>query len=74
MKRKIYDKLLEWKSKGNKPLMILGARGVGKTYIIDKFCQNEFKNYIHINLLKNTEIIDLYNSKQNSEEKFRRFN
>ena len=30
MKRKIYDKLLEWKSKGNKPLMILGARGLEK--------------------------------------------
>ena len=73
MKRKIYDDLLKWKKDGTKPLMVLGARGVGGSYIIDKFCQNEFKNYIHLNLLENTEIIDLYNSNQNSEEKFRKF-
>ena len=37
MRRKIYDKLLEWKNDENnkKPLMILGARQVGKTYIIN---------------------------------------
>ena len=73
MKRKIYDDLLKWKKDGTKPLMVLGARGVGGSYIIDKFCQNEFKNYVHLNLLENTEIIDLYNSNQNSEEKFRKF-
>ena len=72
MKRKIYNELLKWKKDGTKPLMVLGARQVGKTYVIDKFCQNEFKNYIHLNLLENTEIIDLYNSNLNSEEKFRR--
>ncbi len=73
MKRKIYNELLKWKTDGTKPLMVLGARQVGKTYVIDKFCQNEFKNYVHLNLLENTEIIDLYNSNQNSEEKFRKF-
>lgn len=73
MKRKIYDDLLKWKKDGTKPLMVLGARGVGGSYIIDKFCQNEFKNYVHLNLLENTEVIELYNSNQNSEEKFRKF-
>ena len=36
MKRKIYDKLLNWKNNNDnmKPLMLLGARQVGKTYII----------------------------------------
>lgn len=62
MKRKIYDKLLEWKNdKTNiKPLMILGARQVGKTYIIREFCKNEYKNYIEVNLLYNKDIISLY--------------
>ncbi len=73
MKRKIYDDLLSWKKDGTKPLMVLGARGVGESYIIDKFCQNEFKNYVHLNLLENTGVIELYNSNQNSEEKFRKF-
>ena len=73
MKRKIYNELLKWKTDGTKPLIVLGARQVGKTYVIDKFCQNEFKNYVHLNLLENTEVIELYNSNQNSEEKFRKF-
>ncbi len=73
MKRKIYNELLKWKTDGTKPLIVLGARQVGKTYVIDKFCQNEFKNYVHLNLLENTGVIELYNSNQNSEEKFRKF-
>ncbi len=37
MKRKIYSKLLEWKNMGmEKPLMVIGARQTGKTYIIEK--------------------------------------
>jgi len=53
MKRKIYTKLLEWKNaKTFKPLMILGVRQSGKTYIIDKFCKEEFENYIYINLFE----------------------
>ena len=52
MKRKIYYDLINWKNEGmKKPLMIIGARQVGKTYIIEEFCKNEFKNYISINLL-----------------------
>ena len=41
MYRKIYKKLLSWKNtkEDNKPLMLLGARQVGKTYIIENFCQ-----------------------------------
>jgi len=72
MKRKIYNKLLEWKNNDNniKPLMLLGARQVGKTYIIDEFCKNEFENYIYVNLFRDTNVIDLYNSNINSDEKF----
>lgn len=40
-----------------KPLMIIGARQIGKTYIIKKFCENEFENYIYINLLEQKEIL-----------------
>ena len=38
MKRKIYKQLLKWKeSKDRKPLMLLGARQVGKTWIMQHF-------------------------------------
>ena len=48
--RKAYSKLLEWKqSKDRKPLLIRGARQVGKTTIVRQF-SNEFDNYIELNL------------------------
>lgn len=74
MKRKIYDELIKWKNNTDniKPLMILGVRQCGKTYIINEFCQKEFDNYVSINLFDNNEVIDLYNSNLNSDEKYNR--
>ena len=40
MKRKVYDKLLKWKNEEVKPLMILGVRQCGKTYIIEEFIKD----------------------------------
>ena len=39
MKRKIYDKLLQWKTEkdGTTALMIEGARRIGKSYIAERF-------------------------------------
>ena len=50
MKRKIYDKLLEWKKKraGKTAIMIDGARRVGKSWIAEEFAKNEYKNYLVI--------------------------
>lgn len=71
MKRKIYKDLLEWKENSiDIPLMIIGAGQIGKTYIIKKFCKNEFENYIYINLLDNPQIIDLFEQSIPTEEKF----
>lgn len=37
LKRKMYDELLEWKSReGHKSLLIRGQRQTGKTYIVDR--------------------------------------
>lgn len=48
LKRDIYKKLLDWKKRGShKVLELRGARQVGKTYILNKFAQeNYFKFYI----------------------------
>jgi hypothetical protein len=74
MKRKIYNELLAWKNKTEniKPLMILGVRQSGKTYIIEEFCKKEYKNFVKINLFNNVDVIELYNSNLNSDEKFNR--
>lgn len=63
MKRKIYDKLLEWKnqSKGSTAILIDGARRVGKSYIAEEFGKSEYKSYILIDFGKAPQdILDLF--------------
>lgn len=73
LKRKIYEELLYWKSNEIKtPLMIIGARQIGKTYIITEFCKNEFENYIYLNLFEHPEIIKIFAQEINTDEKFSR--
>lgn len=53
MKREVYSKLLEWQSHiGHKPLVLDGARQVGKTYILKEFGGKEYKNFSYVNLDK----------------------
>ena len=50
LRRKIYDSILEWKkAKNGTCLLIKGARQVGKTYIIRKFGEDNYKNTVYIN-------------------------
>ena len=73
MKRKIYNDLVEWKKSGmQKPLMIIGARQIGKTYIIKKFCEEQFKKNIYINLFEQPEIVEIFAQKISTQEKFNR--
>lgn len=71
MIRNIYKQLLQWKKENiNMPLMVIGARQVGKTYIIREFCEKEFSKNIYINLLEHSEIVNLFKEKISTEEKF----
>ena len=73
MRRKIYDELINWKNTNiQKPLMIIGARQIGKTYIIKKFCEKEFEKNIYINILEHPEIIKIFKEEINTLEKFNR--
>ena len=73
MDRKIYNELIRWKKTDmTKPLMIIGARQIGKTHIIREFCKNEFAKYIEINLLEHPEIINIFAQEINTAEKFNR--
>lgn len=50
MRRKIYSRLLEWKnSKDRRPLMLLGARQVGKTWIMRHFGEQEYSKVVYVN-------------------------
>lgn len=54
MKRKIYDRLLEWKRNEAREtaLLIDGARRVGKSYIAEAFAQNEYRSHVMIDFAK----------------------
>ena len=63
MKRKIYEKLVDWKnsSNGKTAILIDGARRVGKSYIVKKFAKENYKSFILIDFNKVTqEIKDLF--------------
>lgn len=49
-KRKVYDKLLDWKqsSDGHSALLIEGARRIGKTTVAEEFAKNEYSAYVMV--------------------------
>ena len=61
MYRKIIERLKEWKNdEYRKPLILAGARQVGKTYILQKFGETEFDNVAYINCDDNDLAKDLF--------------
>lgn len=73
MKRKFYNVLLDWKNNNvETPLMVVGARQIGKTYIIDEFCKNEFKEYIYINLMERQSVVNIFEEKSDFETKVKK--
>lgn len=62
-KRKIYDKLIEWKneSDGKTALMIEGARRVGKSTVAEEFAKHEYESYILIDFSSTSKAVkDLF--------------
>lgn len=68
MKRKIEEKILEWKNKSNgkTALLIDGARRVGKSFIAEEFARKNYKSYIFIDFNKaGDEIKELFDKDLN---------
>ena len=69
MKRKIEEKILEWKNKSNgkTALLIDGARRVGKSFIAEEFARKNYKSYIFIDFNKaGDEIKELFDKDLNN--------
>lgn len=61
MKRDIYEKLVDWKNKPNrKPLILNGARQVGKTYILREFGEREFSKFAFFSLDRNQNAREVF--------------
>ncbi len=59
MERKIYNELLKWKREITKPMLLYGAKQVGKTYAVLDFGKRNYKNIVYLNTLNNKELIDI---------------
>jgi len=69
-KRKLYDRLLEWKrvQNGKSAIMIEGARRVGKSTLVEQFAKNEYESYILIDFNEaSDEVKSLFNSLMNKD-------
>lgn len=61
MRRKLYSDLLAWKqSSTRKPLILLGARQVGKTYLLQTFGKQEYSQVAYVNCDNNTQLATLF--------------
>lgn len=72
-KRKIYQKLLDWKntSNGSRALLIEGARRIGKSTITQEFGRNEYRSYVIVDFNTVPEsIIDAIENHINSLDTF----
>ena len=56
LKRKIEQRLLEWKNTPNhKPLIVKGCRQCGKTFSVQNFAKNHYKNVVYLNFFENPD-------------------
>ena len=61
LRRKIEDTLKQWKSTfGHKPLVIMGIRQCGKTFIVQHFAAAHYKTVVYINFIKQPERINAF--------------
>jgi len=74
MKRKITDRLIAWKNqtKDRMPLLVYGARQVGKTHILNEFGNEYYKSVVYINFETN-KIVSSYFSENIEPERIIRF-
>ena len=68
MKRFITEELIKWKnSQDRKPLILRGARQVGKTYILKEFGKNNYDNVAYFNFDSDEELQSLFNYTKDPE-------
>ena len=68
MERYVMNKLVKWKNKpGRKPLILKGARQVGKTWLMKEFGKRYFKYTAYVNFDNNDKMLDVFEMDYNVE-------
>jgi predicted AAA+ superfamily ATPase len=61
VKRKLYKQLINWKNNPKrKPLILQGARQVGKTYLVSQFGKQEYQQFIYLNFEQTLDLSSLF--------------
>ncbi len=76
LRRKVYNELLNWKIERRnglkKCLIVKGARQVGKSYIIKKFGEKEYKSFIYIDFFKQPNLKAVFDGVLSADEIYKR--
>jgi len=68
MKRTAFDKLVEWKSNPDrKPLILKGARQVGKTWLMKEFGETQYKSFVYFNFDEEDELSSIFEANKNPQ-------
>ncbi len=68
MKRKAIQDLIDWKSNPDrKPLVLKGARQVGKTWLMREFAKTHYKNYVYFNFDEEEELKSIFSSNKSPQ-------
>lgn len=68
MQRTAMESLIKWKTnKNRKPLIIEGARQVGKTWLMKEFGKQSYADTVYINFDSNSQMADLFSADFNTE-------
>ena len=69
LQRKIYKRIEAfYQDRPNKALMIVGARQVGKSYIVEEFCKSHYESFIRMDFITNPEYISALAGAGNTQE------
>lgn len=73
IEREVYKSLVNWKNSGEEPLLVEGARQVGKTYLVKKFAEDNFSTYLYIDMASNSgdrflSLLNKHKSKNSNKE------
>ena len=66
MKRNVFDNLVAWKNDSDrKPLILKGARQVGKTWLMKEFGRAQYSNYVYFNFDEEDELSSIFEANKN---------
>ena len=66
MKRNAIQKLIKWKSdEERKPMVLKGARQVGKTWLMKEFGQTYYENYVYFNFDEEDDLKSIFETNKN---------